>query len=77
MTQTTDCQLEDHINSKDWDFVETKYISTPQYDSHIGVLRLMFNLEEDPKAVTTLLSKSVTEVWIKTDTNWQKIFPVK
>jgi hypothetical protein len=34
----------------------------------------MFGIQNDPKEVTTLLSHTRTEVWIKQKNNWEKLF---
>lgn len=70
----TESQLEDHIASNKWDYVNTKRKGSSDYDSHIGVLRVMFGITEDPDEITTLLSESSTEVWTKQQNNWERLF---
>lgn len=70
----TESQMEDHISSSDWSFVETKRRGTNNYNSHLGVLRVMFGITDDPVAITTLLSEQETEVWIKYKSDWERIF---
>jgi hypothetical protein len=74
MTTMTESQLEDHIASKEWRMVNTKRRGSQDYDSHIGVLRVMFGITDDPEAVTTLLDHKTTEVWIKNDNSYERLF---
>lgn len=67
-------QMETHIQSNPWNFVETRRQGSQDYDSHIGVLRVMFGISEDPQEVTTLLSDQRTEVWARYDNNWERLF---
>jgi hypothetical protein len=66
--------MEDHIDSKNWSYMNHKLMNSEDYNSHIGVMRLMFNLTEDPKEIVTLISTDNTEVWGKYQDDWQRLF---
>lgn len=74
MTTMTPSELEQHIQSNSWEYVNSKRIGSQDYNSHIGVLRIMFGLTEDPTEITTLLSDDKTEVWVRFDNDWELIF---
>lgn len=74
MTMMTASQMEDHIASSTWKYVNQKFQGSQDYNSHIGVLRIMFGITEDPNQVVTLLSDKSTEVWARYDADWHRLF---
>lgn len=75
MTTMTTSELENHVQSKDYIYVETRYRGTQGYDSSIGVMRVMFNIQEDPEAITTLICEDNAEVWtLYSENTWNRIF---
>ncbi len=67
-------ELEDYIASNEWSYVNTTRKGSNDYNSHIGVLRIMFPILDYPNAVTTLLSEKSTEVWIQEEKVWNRVF---
>lgn len=76
MIQMTDSQLEEYIKSKqDVKYVDTYYETSERFKSNIGVLRMLFNFEEDPKAFTSVIGEESTELWVLgQDNNWKRSF---
>jgi hypothetical protein len=74
MTTMTESQMEDHIKSNPWNYVNTKRRGSSDYDSHIGILRVMFSMQDDPSEIHTLLSEDKTEVWARFSEDWQRLF---
>ena len=73
-TTFSESQMDAHIESNPWTYVNTKRQGSQSYDSHIGVLRVMFGIGDDPKEITTLISEEKTEVWAKFNTEWENLF---
>lgn len=72
-SKMNDNELDAHIESKNWKYVNTIYEGSEDYRSSLGVMRLMFNVDH-PQAITTLLSDATTEVWIKENGSWNNAF---
>jgi hypothetical protein len=70
----TENELEQHIASKDWQYVNTKRRGSNDYNAHIGLLRIMFGVIDEPEAITTLLAEDKTEVWVQQEKMWNRIY---
>jgi hypothetical protein len=69
MITMTELQLDDHIKSNKWDFVETIVSGSESYKSQIGILRVLFGIQSDPSHIVTLVSPNNTELWVSEDNN--------
>lgn len=75
MTTMTAHPMDDHINSKEWSLVDTKMPGSEEYESSLGLMRMMFNIKGDPIEILTLLSEDASEVWVQnSDLSWKQVF---
>ena len=74
MTTMTESQMEDHIKSNSWHSVRTVRQGSEDYNSNIGLLRVLFGVSDDPVEVTTLFTKGKPEVWGHFEQEWRKLF---
>lgn len=74
MIMMTESQLEEHIASNQWNFVEFKNRGSTNYNNDIGVLRILFKFDSDPDKVITLINDEKVEFWIQDNDNCCRIF---
>ena len=74
MIQMTESQMEDHIKSSSWRYVNSLRQGSEDYNSNIGVLRVLFVLGDDPSEIHTLISDTRKEIWIKYGETWNNLF---
>ena len=66
--------MDDHIESNLWDAIDTKFFGSEAYQTHIGVMRVMFKIDNDPEIIVTLNGASGSEVWTKFENVWTKVY---
>lgn len=74
--QTLNSQQFEHlVNRDDWSVVDTKYRGTDAYDTHLGLMRVMFQMDDDPLCLVSVCNDEETQLWATFDDEiWNRYF---